>query len=129
MLEQAEVVAAKKRDLERSIREYESAHGLTPASKQPSRLGDVRNRGKNLNAEIARDGRPRGAASASSYSVLPVYDTPAKNLRAANAAAAELSNLSGDEWRRQQMRVNELVKAANEQQENIRRKPGLVGPK
>ena len=95
VLEQAEVVAAKKRDLERSIREYESAHGLTPAPKQPSRLGEVRNRGKNLNAEIARDGRPRGAASASSYSVLPMYDTPAKNLRAANAAAAELSNLSG----------------------------------
>ena len=127
MLEQAQVVAAKKRDLERSIREYESAHGLTPASKQPSRLCDVRNRGKNLNTEIARDGRPLGAASASSYSVLPVYDSPAKNLRAANAAAPELSNLSGDEWRRQQMRVNELVKAANAQQEQYRAKTGAGG--
>ena len=102
MLEQAEVVAAQKRDLEWSMREYQSAHGLTPASKLPSRLGDVRNRGKNLNAEIARDGRDqtRSAASAGSFSVLPVYDSPAKNLRVANAAAAELSHLSGDEWRR-----------------------------
>ena len=56
-----------------------------------------------------------------------MYDTPAKNLRAANAAAAELSNLSGDEWRRQQMRVNEFVKVANEQQERYKAKTGARG--
>ena len=52
-------------------------------------------------------------ASASYITPRPVYDTPAKNLRAAEAAAAELSGLTGEERRRQQQRVNELLRAAN----------------
>ena len=46
----------------------------------------------------------------------PIYSSPAKNMRAADAAAAELSFLSGDEWRKQQIRVNELLHAATQQQ-------------
>ena len=100
------------------MREYHSAHGLTPLSKQPSRFGLVRNRGRDLNDEIARDGRARSitTASASVLSDRPVYDSPAKNLRAADAAAAELSNLIGDEKHRQQLHVNELIHAATQQQ-------------
>ena len=38
------------------------------------------------------------------------------NMRAAEAAAAELSGLEGEERERQQWRVNELLRAANRQQ-------------
>ena len=38
------------------------------------------------------------------------------NMRAAEAAAAELSGLEGEERERQQRRVNELLRAANRQQ-------------
>ena len=55
-------------------------------------------------------------ASASVLSDRPVYDSPAKNLRAADAAVAELSNLTGEEKNRQQLRVNELIHAATQQQ-------------
>ena len=115
VLEEAEKFAPAKRELDRSLREYHSAYGLTPMSKQPSRFGQVRNRGRDLNAEIDRDDRSksRSVASASALSDRPVYDSPTKNLRAADAAAAELSNLTGEEWRRQQIRVNELVRVAN----------------
>src|SRR3954471_22210034 len=43
----------------------------------------------------------------------PVYTTPAMNMRAAEAAIAELSNLTGEALRKQQARVQELVVAAN----------------
>ena len=39
----------------------------------------------------------------------PMYSSPAKTLRAADAARAELSGLTGEARRRQQDRVNELV--------------------
>ena len=118
VLEEAQKVAEQKRELERSMREYQSAHGLTPMSKQPSKIGLVRNRGRDLNDEIARDGRAKSiaTASASVLSDRPVYDSPAKNLRAADAAVAELSNLTGDEKQRQQLRINELIHAATQQQ-------------
>lgn len=46
-----------------------------------------------------------------------VYNSPAKNLRAAAEARAELSTLTGDAWRRQAERVNELVDICNKQNE------------
>ena len=70
----------------------------------------------------------RAAGSSSSRSVShksatgkPVYSSPAKNLRAAAAAKAELSNLTGDAWRRQAERVNELVDICNKQNEAYRK--------
>ena len=42
-----------------------------------------------------------------------MYETPTMNMRAAEAAAAELSGLEGEERERQQQRVNELLRAAN----------------
>ena len=57
---------------------------------------------------------------------LPI--SPAKNLRAAEAAFAELSSLSGEARRRQQDRVNELVIIANRQNEAyFKANPGAGG--
>ena len=52
---------------------------------------------------------------------LPRYSTPAKNLRAANAAALELEGLTGEARQKQQERVNELVRIANQQNEEMLR--------
>ena len=77
-------------------------------------MDEVRTRGRDLNAEIARDGRAKSGRTASYVSAdKPRYSTPAKNLRAAEAAAAELPGLSGEARRKQQDRVNELVVTAN----------------
>ena len=43
VLEEARKVAEQKRELDRSLREYQSAHGLSPTSNLPSKIGLVRN--------------------------------------------------------------------------------------
>ncbi|KAK1650400.1 hypothetical protein QYE76_068205 [Lolium multiflorum] len=111
LLKQTEELAAAKRQMEITQREYNRAHGLTPGGDEPSRAGHIRRRGRDLGAEIARDGAPSPAPSAE----LPVYNTPDKNMRAAEAAAEELNRLEGEELRRQTRRVTELLNAANRQ--------------
>ena len=111
LLKQTEELAAAKRQMEITQREYNRAHGLTPGGDEPSRAGHVRRRGRDLGDEIARDGAPSPAPSAE----LPVYNTPDKNMRAAEAAAEELNRLEGEELRRQTKRVTELLSAANRQ--------------
>ena len=98
------------------------AHGFTPIVNPVSRMDEVRTRGRDLNAEIARDGRPISSRTASHVSAdKPKYSTPGKNLRAAEVAAAELPSLSGDARHRQQDRVNELVAITNRQNEAFRK--------
>ncbi|KAK1629250.1 hypothetical protein QYE76_003565 [Lolium multiflorum] len=109
LLKQTEELAAAKRRWEISQREFNRAHGLTPAGDNPSRAGQIRRRGGGLGAEIARD----GAASPAPSTELPIYNTPDKNMLAAEAAAEELHRLEGAELRRQTERVTELLKAAN----------------
>ncbi|KAK1666788.1 hypothetical protein QYE76_054947 [Lolium multiflorum] len=111
LLKQTEELAAAKRQMEITQREYNRAHGLTPGGDEPSRAGHIRRRGRDLGAEIARDGAPSPAPSAE----LPVYNTPDKNMRAAQAAAEELNRLQGEELRRQTKRVTELLSAATRQ--------------
>ena len=127
VLEEAQKVAAQKRELERSQREYASANGLAPVSRLAGRLGDVGVRGKNLHSELDRAARSgtHSNAPASYITPRPVYDTPAKNLRAAEAAAVELSGLTGEERRRQEHRVTELLRAANQQNAQYKGKAGV----
>ncbi|KAK1618087.1 hypothetical protein QYE76_023604 [Lolium multiflorum] len=110
LLKQTEELAAAKRRW-RSPSEYNRAHGLTPGGDEPSRAGQIRRRGHDLGAEIARDGAPSPTPSAER----PVYNTPDKNMRTAQAAAEELNRLEGDELRRQTKWVTELLNAANRQ--------------
>ncbi|KAK1653709.1 hypothetical protein QYE76_071514 [Lolium multiflorum] len=109
LLKQTEELAAAKRQWEITQREFNRAHGLTPAGDNPSRAGQIRRRGGGLGAEIARD----GAASPAPSAEQPIYNTPDKNMLAAEAAAEELHRLEGAELRRQTERVTELLKAAN----------------
>ena len=63
------------------MREYNSAHGFTPVANPVSRMDEVHTRGRDLNAEIARDGRARSGRTVSHVLAdKPRYSTPGKNL-------------------------------------------------
>ena len=89
----------------------------------PGKKAELRNRGKDLNDELARatGSSSSKATSHRSGTGKPVYSSPAKNLRAAAAARAELSTLTGEAWRKQAERVNELVDVCNRQNEAYRK--------
>ena len=89
----------------------------------PRRRAELRDRGKDLNGEMAKVAGSSSSRSVSHKSGTgkPVYSSPAKNLKAAAAAKAELSNLTGDAWRKQAERVNELVEICNRQNEAYRK--------
>ena len=115
-----------RQDFEMSLRECNKVHGFTPVAKGPSRMNEVRNRGKRLNAEIERDCRASRTASVISAEK-PRYGTPAKTLRAAEAALAELPHLVGEALKAQQARVNNLVVEATKQNEAyLKAKAGAV---
>ncbi|KAE8788196.1 hypothetical protein D1007_37799 [Hordeum vulgare] len=88
--------------MEAAQREYNSAYDLTPADDGPRRRSEVRVRGRVI-ADILGGKQP-------------IYDTPAANLRAAQAAMAEMPSLEGEERVLQEKWVNNLLDAANEQQ-------------
>ena len=104
-------LAAARKQLEIAGHEYDRAHGLTPATVEPSRHGQVRRRGGELGGRMEKDGEPDPAPAPTR----PTYSTPIKNLRAARAAAEELPSLEGEERARQHARVQELLCVADEQ--------------
>ena len=63
LLQEAQEMDLARQDFERSLREYNKVHGFTPVAKGPSRMNEVRDRGKRLNAEIEKDGRVSRTAS------------------------------------------------------------------
>ncbi|KAK1683387.1 hypothetical protein QYE76_044235 [Lolium multiflorum] len=93
LLMQAEELSAAKRQMEITQREYNRAHGFTPAGDNPSRAGHIRRRGGGLGD---RPGWRRIAGSI-------------------HGATQELNRLQGEELRRQTKRVTELINAATRQ--------------
>ncbi|KAI5021702.1 hypothetical protein ZWY2020_058432 [Hordeum vulgare] len=105
ILEEGIAVATAKRRMEVTQREYNSAYGLTPISDAPSRLGSVRGCDRFI-AEILGGNQP-------------IYETPAANLRAVQAAMEKMPSLEGEEHAFQEKRVKDLLDAANEQQTRL----------
>ncbi|KAE8815106.1 Endoglucanase 3 [Hordeum vulgare] len=105
ILEEGIAVASAKRRMKATQREYNSAYGLTPISEDPSRLALVRGHGRFI-SEILGGNQP-------------VYETPAANLRAAQAAMEEMRSLGGEERAFQEKRVKDLLDAANENQTRL----------
>ncbi|KAE8821028.1 40S ribosomal protein S5-1 [Hordeum vulgare] len=103
--EEGIAITAAKRWMEATQREYSSAYGLTPVSEGPSRLGAVRGRGR-VTPEIIGGKQP-------------IYETPAANLRAAQAAMAEMLGLEGEERVLQEKRVKDLLDGANEKKTRL----------
>jgi hypothetical protein len=104
----------------RQLREYEAAQGFTPVVTRPSRIEEVRTRGRDLNSELDKGGRAR-THSATSTMPKVIYSSPVKNLRAAAEVAKELSSLSGEALREQQARLNQLLFEASKQQEAFKK--------
>ncbi|KAI4972824.1 hypothetical protein ZWY2020_003749 [Hordeum vulgare] len=100
ILEEGIAVASAKRPMEATQHKYNSAYGLTPVSKAPNRFGSVRGRGWFI-AEILGGKQP-------------IYEARAANLRAAQAAMAEMPSLEGEERDFQEKRVKDLRQRAGD---------------
>jgi hypothetical protein len=87
---------------------------------RPSRIEEVRTRGRDLNTDLGKDAR---AKSHSATSTLPkvIYSSPVKNLRATAEVAKDLSSLSGEALREQQARLNQLLSEATKQQDAFKK--------
>jgi hypothetical protein len=96
------------------LHEYNTAQGYTPIRDGPSRAGQVRQRGRELGAELNQ-----AAPSAKLPPVIakPTYSTPMKNLRAARYITSELAGLQGEDLREKQAQLQELLDAADLQQQ------------
>jgi hypothetical protein len=107
----------------RELRECEAAQGFTPVVIRPSRIEEVRTRGRDLNTKLDKDTRTRAHSATSTVSACPkvIYSSPVKNLRAAAEVAKELSSLSGEALREQQARLNQLFSEASKQQEAFKK--------
>jgi hypothetical protein len=82
ILQEANEIVRARQELDITFREYNIAHCFTPVNNEPSRVGNVWNRGGNLNRKLARDVRSGASMSTTYVSVEnPKYSTPAKNLR------------------------------------------------
>jgi len=87
---EARLVVESRQAFERDLREYNAANGITDGFTPvaPRKKVELRNRGKDLNDELARAARSSSSKATSHRSGTgkPVYSSPAKNLRAAAAA-------------------------------------------
>jgi hypothetical protein len=57
LIDEALAMHQEREQFNRQLREYEAAHGFTPVVTRPSRIEEVRARGKNLNTELGKDTR------------------------------------------------------------------------
>src|SRR4051812_31894846 len=114
VLVEAKKVSALRESLNRTLREYAKANKQDVA---PERVDELRLRGKNLMNDINKEHEAREGDSVDLG--LPRYNTPTKNLRAVNATALELEGLTGEARQKQQERVNELGRIANQQNEEM----------
>jgi hypothetical protein len=120
LVDEALAMQQERERFNRQLREYEAAQGFTPVVTRPSRIEEVRTRGRELNTELGKDAR---AKSHSATSTVPkvIYSSPVKNVRAAAEVAKDLSSLSGEALREQQARLNQLLSEATKQQEAFKK--------
>jgi hypothetical protein len=128
LVDEALAMQQERDKFNRELREYEVAQGFTTAITRPSRIDEVRTRGRDLNTELDKDTRTRAPSATSTVPARPkpIYSSPVKNLRAAAEVAKELPSLSGEALREQQARLNHLSSEASKQQEAFKRaNPGV----
>jgi hypothetical protein len=114
LLKEAIDIEDTRRCVHATVREYNTAQGYTPAGDGPSRAGQVHQRGRDLGAELNQAAPP---AKLPPVIAKPVYSTPTKNLRAARYITSELAGLQGEALREKQARLQELLDAADLQQQ------------
>src|SRR4051812_29780443 len=125
VLEKAKELVQLQQDVDITIRELNLANRVKGAK---TRLDATRLRERNLNEELADATSKIRPENSNKTAMRPTYNTAAANLRAAEAAMAELPYLEGEAKKRQQERVNELVRAASMLNEAYyRAKPCIAG--
>jgi hypothetical protein len=114
LLKEAVDVDDTRRCILSTINKYNIAHGFTLAGDGPSRAGQVRQRGRELGAELNQ-----AAPSAKLPPIInkPTYSTPMKNLHTARYITSELDGLQGEDLREKQAQIQELLNAADLQQQ------------
>jgi hypothetical protein len=82
LIDEALAMQQERERFNQQLHQYEAAQGFTPVVTRPSRIEEVRTRGRYLNNELGKDSR---AKTHSATSTLPkvIYSSPVKNLRAA----------------------------------------------
>jgi hypothetical protein len=120
LLKEAIGVEDTRRLVLSTLHEYNTAQGFTPTGDGPSRAGQVRQRGRELGAELNQ-----AAPSAKLPPVIakPTYSTPTKNLCAARYITSELAKLQGEDLREKQARLQELLDAADLPQQAMASSP------
>jgi hypothetical protein len=110
LLKEAVDVDDTRRRVLSTINEYNVTHGFTPAGDGPSWAGQVRQRGRELGAELNQ-----AAPSAKLPPIInkPTYSMPTKNLRATRCITSELDGPQGEDLREKQVRIQELLNAAD----------------
>jgi hypothetical protein len=98
LIDEALAMNQERERFNQQLREYEAAHGFTPVVTWPSRIEEVRARGRDLNTELEKGARAKSHTATSTVPKV-VYSSPVKNLRAAAEVAKDLSNLSGEALR------------------------------
>jgi hypothetical protein len=110
LLKEAVDVDDTRRRILSMINEYNVAHGFTPAGDGPSREGQVRQRCRELGAEL---NQVAPSAKLPPIITKPTYSTPTKKLRTARYITSELDGLQGEDLREKQARIQELLNAAD----------------
>jgi hypothetical protein len=115
LVDEALAMQQERDKFNRELREYEATKGFTPIVTRPSRIDEVRTRGRDLNTELEKDTRTRAHSATSTVPARPKpkYSSPVKKLRAAAEVAKELLTLSGEALREQQARLNHLLSKAS----------------
>jgi hypothetical protein len=110
LLKEAINIEDTRRCILSTLHEYNAAHGFTSAGDGPSRAGQVRQRGRELGAELNQT-----APSAKLPPVIakPTYSTPTKNLRAARYITSKLDGLQGKGLQEKQAWIQELLDATD----------------
>jgi hypothetical protein len=121
LIDEALAMNQERELFNRQLREYVAAHGFIPVTNRPSRLEELRARGREVNAELGKDARPDRSHSATNTVPKVNYSTSVKNLRAAAKVAKDLSTLSGEALREQQSQLNHLLSEATKQQEAFKK--------
>ena len=135
LLEDAKEVSRVKLDMDMRMREYNLANGFKPIVPRAPVVARApvaaKAKGKDLSKDFARvaESATRETSMSGSYTstLAPKYDTPAKNMRAALAAAEELPNLTGDALLKQQAWVTQLLATANRQNQKMAKKTNVAG--
>jgi hypothetical protein len=114
LLQEAIGIEDARRRVLSTLHEYNTAQGYTPARDGPSRAGQVRQQGHDLGAEL---NQVAPSVRLPPIIAKPMYSTPTKNLHAACYVTSELAGLQGEDLREKQAWLQELLDAADLQQQ------------